>query len=481
MNGNNLIPHPPPGLEIDRGRNATDRFAQSQTDPSRNVLGVVSPRDEAQIAALVAWANQHRLALVTVSSPAGPRRRGGTVPSAPALIVDLSCMKRTIHVDGRDAIALIEPGLTFPEFDQQLRSHGLRSIKPLLPRRGKSVLAAYLEREPPIGPRDHWDSSDPLAALSITFGNGETFHTGTAGIPGSLEDNLKGGNRQMMSPGPIVSDYTRVILGAQGTLGIVSWASIYCELIPAREEAFLFGADAFAAVAELARLLALRQLGAHCFMLDRAQAAAAFGETAASRTPADQLPAWLLYVSISAAEELSDASMAWQKADLAELAGAAGARAIDEKHGLRARDLERRLQDLPEVYYKDAPRGAHQEVFCLTQLDRVEGLIAAVKPELTEAQDRGFAAGTYVQPIIQGSACHLEFTLFHEPTQAGDAAALAARLVEALAAAGGFLSRPYGGWSDVAYARDPNIVPYLRTVKTMFDPNGVLNPGKLCF
>lgn len=380
MNGNNLMPHPPAGLEIDRGRNATDRFAQSQTDPSRNVLGVVSPRDEAQIAALVAWANQHRLALVTVSSPAGPRRRGGTVPSAPALIVDLSCMKRTIHVDGRDAIALIEPGLTFPEFDQQLRSHGLRSIKPLLPRRGKSVLAAYLEREPPIGPRDHWDSSDPLAALSITFGNGETFHTGTAGIPGSLEDNLKGGNRQMMSPGPIASDYTRVILGAQGTLGIVSWASIYCELIPAREEAFLFGADAFAAVAELARLLALRQLGAHCFMLDRAQAAAAFGETAASRTPADQLPAWLLYVSISAAEELSDASMAWQKADLAELAGAAGARAIDEKHGLRARDLERRLQDLPEVYYKDAPRGAHQEVFCLTQLDRVEGLIAAVKP-----------------------------------------------------------------------------------------------------
>lgn len=481
MTGIDLMPPPPAGLEIDHGRDALDRFTQSQTGPSRNVIGVVAPRDEAQIVALVAWANQHRLALVPASSPAGPRRRGGTVPSAPALIVDLSGMKRTIHVDGRDAIAIVEPGVTFPEFDAQLRPHGLRSIKPLLPRRSKSVLAAYLEREPPIGPRDHWDSSDPLAALSITFGNGETFHSGTAGIPGSLEDNLKGGNRQMMSPGPIVSDYTRVLMGAQGTLGIVSWASIYCEPIPVLEKAFLFGADTFTPVAELARLLALRQLGGHCFMLDRTQAAAAFGEAAASRAAAQEPPAWLLYVSLSAQDELPEAAMAWQQADLAELARAAGVRPMGEGDGLLAQDLERRLQDLPDVYYKDLPRGAHQEVFCLTQLDRVEGLTAAVQPELKDAEDRGFAVGAYVQPIIQGSACHLEFTLFHQPAQADEAAALALRMTEALAAAGGFLSRPYGGWSAIAYARDPNIVPYLRTVKAMFDPNGVLNPGKLCF
>lgn len=96
------------------------------------------------------------------------------------------------------------------------------------------MLAAFLEREPTVAPRDHWDSSDPLAALSITCGGGETFRSGAAGIPGTLDEQLKGGNRQMMSPGPIVSDYTRFLLGSQGTLGIVGWASIYRERIPVR-------------------------------------------------------------------------------------------------------------------------------------------------------------------------------------------------------------------------------------------------------
>lgn len=471
---------PPPGLEIDRSRDGLERFAKSHAGAARNVLGVVCPRDEAQIVDLVSWANRNRVALVPLGSPGGPRRRGGTRPSVPALIVDLSGMNRMIHADGRDAIALIEPGLTFPEFDAQLRTHGLRSIKPLLPRRSKSVLAAYLEREPTIAPRDHWDSSDPLSALSITFGSGETFQSGTAGIPGSLDDNLKGGNRQMMSPGPIVSDYTRVLLGSQGTLGIVGWASIYCEPIPAREEAFLFGSDGFGPVAELARLLALRQLGAHCFLLDRAQAVAALGQGTGGAAAA-RLPAWLLYVSLSAPGEMPDACMAWQTADLAELACSAGAEAIGHGEGGYAQDLERRLQQLPDLYYKDAPRGAHHEAFCLTQIGRVEDLIATVSPTLDGARERGFDVGTYVQPIVQGSACHLEFTLFHEPSQAGEASALVLSLIDGLADAGGFLSRPYGAWSEIAYARDPNIVPHLRTVKDMFDPNGVLNPGKLCF
>lgn len=480
----------PAGVEVETRRTALEAFVNSHVGRCEMPLGLARPRSEEQIVALVQWANRHDVALVPVSSSGGPRRRGDTALHGPALVVDLSGMQRLIHADRRDAIAIIEPGLTFPEFDRQLQPHGLRSFKPLLPRRNKSVLACFLEREPTIAPRDHWDTTDPLAALSITFGTGESFRTGGASIPGTLEENLRRGNRQMMSAGPIATDYTRVLLGSQGTLGIVGWASIYCERIPAREAPQFYGAQDYAAVAEFARLLSLRQLGAHCFVLDRFQAAAALGHAGAAferaRHAADDgaCPRWLLYVNLTAPDELPDACMTWQQADVEALAADAGVRRLTDPDGMSATALAARLQALPEAPYQDGPRGAHREVFCLSQLDRVPRLLAVAEPliqQVSASTGDGVVAGVYVQPTVQGVSCHVGFTLYHAGAFAAQAIDLEHRLVERLAEAGGFLSRPYGTWSEVAYRRDPNIVPYLQKVKEMFDPKHLLNPKRLCF
>lgn len=477
-----LPKHGPTGVGIDSQPSALEAFVRSHTDGSAVPLGIARPKDEQQVEAVVEWANRHNVALVPVSSPAGPRRRGDTAPAVPALVIDLSKMNRMLHADARDAIALIEPGLTFMDFDAKLRSFGLRSHKPLLPRRTKSVMAAFLEREPIITPQEHWDTSDPLAALSITFGSGEAFRTGTAGLPGTLAANLKGGNRQMMAAGPIATDYTRVLLGSQGTLGIVSWASIYCERIPAREESYFYEADDYASLAEFARLLALRQLGMHVFMLDRTQAAAALGLKSAAfdEAAADRnRPRWLLYVSIAAPDFSPDAAMAWQRADLATLAAQTGARQLREDDSLSAIVLADRLQNLPAAYFKDAPRGQHREIFCLSQMDRVGELVTVADRVL--GQSEGVRAGVYVQPTIQGSSCHVEFTLYHSVQDTAEAKKLEKQLVEKVASAGGFLSRPYGDWSSVAYSKASNIVPYLQKVKDIFDPKRLMNPKRLCF
>ena len=58
---------------------------------------------------------------------------------------------------------------------------------------------------------------------------------------------------------------------------------------------------------------------------------------------------------------------------------------------------------------------------------------------------------------------------------------LAAEAVSRLEDKGAFFSRPYGKWVDVAYRRARDTTEMQKKVKDIFDPNWILNPGKLCF
>ena len=46
---------------------------------------------------------------------------------------------------------------------------------------------------------------------------------------------------------------------------------------------------------------------------------------------------------------------------------------------------------------------------------------------------------------------------------------------------GAFFSRPYGENARMIMNRDAATVEVLKKLKQIFDPNDVMNPGKLCF
>ena len=107
---------------------------------------------------------------------------------------------------------------------------------------------------------------------------------------------------------------------------------------------------------------------------------------------------------------------------------------------------------------------------------------------MTEAVEAaGYAAGgmgIYLQPVVQGTSCQVEFSLFFDP---GDEAevrivrGLATSTIQPLMDAGAFFSRPFGEASRRIMNRDAASVEALKRFKAIVDPAGILNPGKLCF
>lgn len=442
-------------------------------------FAIVAPSCTADIQRVIDWARRHKIALSTFSSPRGQRERGATA-RVPTLGVDLSAMQRVLNIDARDAVAIVEPGVTFAMLDVALKPHGLRSHKPLLPRRGKSVVASYLEREPILGAREHWDILDPFGGAEMVFGTGEIFRTGSAAIPGTMEQHLAAGLRYLTAHGPAGTDFLRVLQGAQGTLGIVTWATVMCEPIPKREQAYFVGADRLAPLLSLLSWIQWRHLGNASFIVNRSRLATLLGkDTAEVARLAPALPVWALYVQLDTGSELPEEKLACDLGELRAQVAAAGLQLDDALAGQAAGRIMEQQHALPAGNYKDRRAGAHHAVFFLCQADQAERFVGTVEG-LAPRED----IGVYLQPRLQGRNCHLEFDLPYDPAVPGAAQVvgkMAAQVVSTCARQGGFFSRPYGGWAPIAFAQHQSVQPFLRQTKAMFDPDGVLNPGRLCF
>jgi FAD/FMN-containing dehydrogenase len=441
-------------------------------------LAVVRPRSTEDIVAVIGWARKNGTALTTFSSSSGARLRGATV-ERPTVFVDLSGMNHLLQIDQQDAVAVIEPGVTFGNIDALLAPQGLRAFKPLLPRASKSVLTSYLDREPNLQSSEQWDVLDPFGGAQLVFGTGDVFRTGSAAISGTLDEHWKAGLRYLTAMGPAGTDFLRVVQGSQGTLAILNWAAILCERLPAREEARFVGADSIAPLAKLSAELHRRRIGMASFVASNLHLAAVL-ESEPDRIAdlASRLPAYTLYIQLTASCDFPNDKIAYQLADVTELCADAGLMASPDLAGHSASRIAELQANPPASNYKDRIAGAHRSVFFLSQMDRAEQFIAL-------ARERGGAdVAIYVQPRLHGRNCHVELVLPFDPAsieQTSAADALADELAKACSAAGGFFSRPYGAWADMAFARNPTVKPLLRETKSIFDPDRILNPGRLCF
>jgi FAD/FMN-containing dehydrogenase len=444
---------------------------------------VVYPKSSEEIQGLVKLASKYKIPLIPCSS--GVHFRGTTIPTEGGIILDLRRMNSILEVSERDRFVRIEPGVTWPQLEGELHKQELMTIVPLLPHPQGSVITSLLEREVPLNCM--YEFAEPLLTLEAVFPNGEAHRSGSASVKGATGDAVAVG---VNPQGPGI-DWFRLLQGAQGTMGIVTWGIIKIEYLPQQSKVFFIPFDRVERAIEPLYRIQRRMIGQECFVLNDFNLASILAE----KWPEDftnyreSFAPLTLVIVLTGARRRPEEKLAYEEEALREVgaefnldiqAALPGALGTDRKLPTMLR------QSWPEgvTYWKHRYKGGCQDLFFVTTMEKVPELSEAMGGVATKHGYPLSEMGFYLQPIERGRACHCEFNLYYDPEDSKDRERirnLYDEAAEVLVNMGAFFTRPYDGVSDLVYSRATEYTAALKKVKNLFDPDNIMCPGNLCF
>ena len=369
---------------------------------------------------------------------------------------------------------------------KELEKHELRIITPLLPHPDRSVVTDYLEREVPVIPL--YEYGEPLLTYEVVWPNGEIFRTGSASVPYYPESPAKGTN----PAGPGI-DFYRILQGAQGTMGVVTWANLKVEYLPKVNKIFFIPfSNLDDAIEPIYRIPRLR-IGQECFLLNHLNLAIILSK----KWPDDffkieqTLPSWTLILILSGPLRRPEEKIAYEEEALFDLKKEffPDMKILEALPGISGggRELIRMLRSpWPKeiTYWKHRLRGGCQSIFFIARPEDAPLFYTNAINLLTQYGYPIENMGFYLQPIEQSRACHLEFNLYYNPEdllEKEKIRILYNELAEMMLSQGALFTRPYGDIKDIVYEKAAGYAQALKRVKKIFDPNNIMNPGKLCF
>jgi len=269
-------------------------------------------------------------------------------------------------------------------------------------------------------------------------------------------------------------------------MGIATWASIKCEAYPDLHKLFLIPGKELDDLIELTYKLVKFRVGDELFIVNRACLAyMRGGEGKEIESLKALLPEWTIVVGICGGQILPEERVAAQENDIHDLAVKSGLTVAPAVEGCTGRDLLELIQNpSTEPYWKLRFKGGSQEIFFLTTLDKSPGFITEMKSTANEHQYPIQDIGVYLQPVHQGVGCHCEFILPFDrqnEVEVNQVESLFRDASQRSFKRQAYFSRPYGIWADMVYTADTMTRQVTQKMKEIFDPNHVMNPGKLCF
>ena len=446
-----------------RGKSTPDLLRMRAGDAGDAPDAVVRPADHDQVAAVVCWCSDNRVALVPFGG--GTSVVGGLVARregyAGVVAVDLARLKRLVSVDRESRTAVLEAGLLGPEAESLLAGHGL-TLGHFPQSFEYATIGGYAATRSSGQASSGYGRFDSLVVgLRVATPLGE-LHLGSA---------------PATAAGP---DLRQLVLGSEGAFGVITEVTVRVRPVPPVKVYEGWRLPSFAEGAAALRELA--QSGAAPTVLRLSdEAETAVNLAAPSEVGLDGAGGCLMVTGYEGEPASVDAMRAAVTARLDELGGQslgeeAGAAWLRGRfHGPYLRDS---LLDLGVLV---------ETVETATFWSGLRGLYDGVRSALQEA-----LAEQGTPPLVLCHVSHvyetgasLYFTVaakeLDDPLAQWAKAKAAAS--DAMIAAGATITHHHAVGRDhkpwLAREIGPVGVEMLRALKARIDPAGVLNPGVL--
>jgi D-lactate dehydrogenase (cytochrome) len=407
---------------------------------------VVFPTTTEEVARVLAWANERRVPVVPFG--AGTSLEGHVIPVRGGVSLDLSRMNRVLELLPADLQARTQPGVLRSELNAAAVEHGLWF--PVDPGADASLGGMAATNASGTTTVRYGGMRANVLALEVVLADGTVIRPGSRTVKTSAGYDLRS-----------------LFVGSEGTLGVITELTVRLHGLPERPVVIRAAfPDVGAACRTAVALVGSGLTVTRCELLDEQtlRAVNVYKDASYPEAPslfveldggddeiasAREVCGWEGVVSFEAETVAEARTRLWEARHQAVFAVAAGA------PGKRwfATDACVPLSVLPEAVEHGRARAD------------ARGIPAAI---VAHAADGNFHLALMVDP--------------EDPAEVTAAQELSGELVEWALERGGTSSGEHGvGAGKIGYLEREHgdLLPYLRAVKQAFDPNGILNPGKI--
>jgi glycolate oxidase len=428
-------------------------YGYDATDYAQMPDVVAFPGSAAEISEILKLANEHRFPVTPRG--AGTGRSGGSVPIRGGLVLVLTRMNRILEISKEDMVAVVEPGVILGRLKREVEAQGL--YYPPDPASAEFCTIGGNVAECAGG------------AVAVQYGVTRDYVLGLEVVL-PIGEIIEAGTRTMK--GVVGYDLTRLFLGSEGTLGVITRIVLKLVAKPAATQTL---------AAVFAGLTAAAQAVSRILASGLAPTALEFMDRATLDCVRDLLP----FTAPAGAEALLLISVDGHPRDveeraerLAQFCREAGAEPVlRARTAAEAEQLWKARKVMSPALKKLRPLKVSEDV--AVPIGAIPALIAGLQ-EI--AQRRGLPVLSYGH----AGDGNIHVNVLYDPKNPREKDAVAPAVEDIFAVTRklqGTLSGEHGvGLSKAPYLGlelSPAAIALQRRLKEAFDPNGIMNPGKI--